>query len=506
MRFSGLLPLLGSFVLLSAPRSLASAKAPAPMDINADVVRMNLDKQTTEASGNARLTYGGITLNADQITADKTTGDVEAAGHLALVEEGRRLEGDRLTYNFVSDKGVLHHAHVREQGVIVTGDTIDFSPQAVVAHHASFTTCDKPNPDYSLDADEITLTAAQAAPGKQPQSGRLTMNHARVTYHGHRLFSLPRYSVTVGDIGRQGTSPFPTGSFDREDGPSAQVSYSLGASQKTTADFSYRYTSFRGIRGYLKLKRDAGPLHLQAGYIRREASTDRELRPDDFTTGLANVLVNREPEFRASLPNLPVFRSLALRTEFVRGSYSETEHFATKSRARADRTEISALLALKPYRITPKLSFSHAIGWREASYSTGTDFSVRFLRHRLEYMPTPSMRVALSYVERHGSGETPFLFDGVDIRSELLSEARYRLNPKWRLRIVNLYDLERHDSRDMILAATRTIHCLDYTVGWRKSRGTVFVGINLTPPAEGLGHDRAGASAPSDRISPFGEY
>jgi hypothetical protein len=35
----------------------------------------------------------------------------------------------------------------------------------------------------------------------------------------------------------------------------------------------------------------------------------------------------------------------------------------------------------------------------------------------------------------------------------------------------------------MIVEATRTAHCLEYTVGWRKDRGTFYVGFGLAPPA-----------------------
>jgi len=506
---SGLFSLLSlsCLLLISVPLTRAPADEVA-MDIQADEVHLNLDQETTQATGQARLTYRDVTLYADRILANRTTGDVEASGRLSLEQKGRRLEGDSLKYNFQSESGVLQNARVREQGVIIRGQSIEFSPQSLVARHAYFTTCDAPQPDYSLAADEISLTAAQAAPGKQPQSGRLTLDRARVVYHGRRLLALPRYSVAIGQIGQQGTSPFPATGFDREDGPYATISYSLGRpGNPTTLGFSYRYTTFRGIRGYAGLQRETGPLQLSAGYVRREASTDRDLQPDDFTTGLANVMVNREPEIRALAPSLPLRRSLSLRAELSAGSYSESEHFESDIRARANRVMVSALLAIAPHKIAPTLSLSHAIGWRESSYSTGQDFSIRFLRHSLEYTPSGPSRVALSYITRRGSGATPFLFDRVEVGRELLADVRFRLNPRWHVRFASLYDLERHDTRDMMLAVTRTIHCLDYTVGWRKARGALFVGVNITPPSgEGRHHDRTGATPPGNRVPSLGEH
>jgi hypothetical protein len=60
---------------------------------------------------------------------------------------------------------------------------------------------------------------------------------------------------------------------------------------------------------------------------------------------------------------------------------------------------------------------------------------------------------------------------------------------------------------DIILSATRTVHCLDYTVGWRKARGALFFGIGITPPSTGdREHERAGTLTQGDRMSALGGY
>jgi len=499
------LSLLGCLVLPGASQGRAAEAV--PVNVQADSVNLDLAQETTEATGHAQLIRGGIVLKADQITVNRRSGDVHASGHLFLEQKERRLEGDTLAYNFLSQKGTLQNARIREQGVIIRGESIDFSPLEVVAYHAYFTTCDKPKPDYSLSADKITLTAAQAAPGKQPQSGRLTFNRATVSYHGHRLFTQPHYSTTVGQIGQSSTSPFPSTGFDHDDGPYGALSYNLGRpGNPNTVAFSYRLTASRGVRGHLRLQRDVGRLQLSAAYVRREAVTDRELRPDDFTTGLADVMVNREPEVKAEMPALPAGHSLSLHTELTAGSYSETQISSVVPRARADRISASALLTRAPYKISRALSLSHAIGWRESAYSTGEDFSIRFVRHSLTYTPSGPAQVAFSYITRHWSGATPFLFDSIGVGREFLSDIRYRVSPIWRVRVVNLYDLGQHEMLDMIFSVTRTIHCLDYTVGWRKARGSFFFGINITPPSTGgKEHERTGTPTQGDRILPFGE-
>jgi lipopolysaccharide export system protein LptA len=494
-RIPGVIVALGLALLITPRLAAAPDRSDGmPTTVEADVVELDLAHQSTKATGHARLAHGSAALHADQIEADQSTGQVAASGGLALIQEGRRLEGESLTYNLHSQEGALRDARVQEQGVLIRGQAVEFSPLRVVAHNAYFTTCNLPQPDYTLAAESIILTAVhvsersqgpgQAEPGQRPESGRLTLDRAHVTYHGRRLLTLPRYSVSVGQLGEHGSSPFPASGFDREDGPYASISYSIGRPERpTTADLSYRYTSFRGIRGYLKLRQEMGPVELVAGYVRREVSTDRELQPDDFTTGLANVMVNRTPELRASLKDLAIGRSYHLRAELSHGWYSETEHFKADTRARADRLTVGGLLAINPYPVQRHLSLSHAVGWRRSIYSPGDELTIRFLRHSLDYRRDPDTRLSLSYVTRRGSGATPFLFDQIEVGRELLADLRFRLSSHWRLRFADLYDLERGETRDMMLAATRTVHCLDYTFGWRKARGSFFVGINLAPPA-----------------------
>ena len=479
--------LILGLVLLNASQCSAVAPPNSTILMQADAVTIDLDRQRTEATGEARLSSGDLSLRASEFVVDRLSGRVQAKGELALVQGGRCLEGDSLEYNLRTGEGVLTEARVAEQGIIVRGREVQFSPTEVIAHQAYFTTCDLPSPHYTLGADTISLTAAESVSGRPPRSGRLTLNHARIAYRGRRLFTLPRYSVTVGDLGKPGATPLPVTGFSRDDGPYASISYSLGGASSdrptTAADLNYRYTTLRGIRGFLRARQAIGSLELMAGYTRREDSSDRQLVTDELEAGLANVLVNRTPEYGVRLPGLPLGRSLSVRAEWLKGSYSERIPWEEETRARADRTSTSVWLQAGPYRVSRRVTLSHALGWRRASYSSGDRFTAESYRHRADLDLGPDLRLSLAHITRRGSGETPFLFDQPGPGQELLAEVQWQVNPGWRLRFTDLYDLERRVPRDMIVEATRTAHCLEYTIGWRKQRGAFFVGVGLAPPS-----------------------
>ncbi len=481
MRRLLLLHFLLELILLHALPAKAGPEARVAC-FDADVLEISLDEGCTKADGNASFSYGTLTLYADHVTADRSTGEVEARGDLEVTQGGRLLEGESLRYNLRTEEGVLTNARVAEQGVFVRGERIAFSASRIVAHNASFTTCDDPDPHYSFAAGTISLTAESAAPGRPPESGRLTLDHARVTYRNRRLFSLPRYSVSVGRLREPGGTPLPVTGFSREDGPYASISYTLGDPEDPTlGDLSYRYTTLRGIRGHVQLRRTFGPLELVGGYVRREDPSDRDLRADDPEASLADVLLNRDPEYGVRLADFPVGRAVRCSADWLSGSYTEWIAGEEEARARADRAASTVVLSVDPYPISGNVSFGHAFGLRRATYSPGGRYTVRLSRHSAELALSPRARLSLAYVARRSSGETPFLFDGRGPGRELLAELECQVTAQWGFRALDLYDIAGRRARDMVLEVTRTAHCLAYTVGWRKSRGRLYLRVGLAP-------------------------
>lgn len=470
-----------SLLVLSLPLP-AAASSTKDTRIEADAVHFDLDLQQTRAVGKASLSYGDFHLRADQLSADRATGDVQANGHLTLMQRGRRLSGDTLEYNYHAEEGVLTNARVHEQGVIIGGERVELSPGRVVATQAYFTTCDRAEPHYSLGADRISLTAEESAADGRPTSGRLTFERLRVNYGRRRLFTLPRYSLSVGELSDPDALPLPVTGINRDDGPYASISYHLGGSEEAAAaDIGYRYTTLRGIRGHLRARTRLGPLELGARYVRREDPADRELRPNDMEAVLADVLVNRTPEYGVFLPELRLTRQLVLSAEWLRGNYSERVPDEEEPRARGDRAATGVMISSVPYTVSPAVTLSHAVGWRRSIYSPGDRYTVRYYRHTVDLTPAGNMRLGLSYIVRRGSGETPFLFDRIEVGRELLRDLRWRFGPQWRCRVVDAIDLEARRTHDMMVSVTRTIHCLDYTLGWRQARRSVFFGVGIAP-------------------------
>jgi hypothetical protein len=468
----------------------ASPAPAAPLNasaiVQADTVEVHLDDETTHASGNARLTYRGLELCADDITADRVTGDVSARGDLRLIQGERVMFGESLSYNLNSGAGALRGARVVEQGVIITGAVIEVSPQEAVARNAQFTTCDRPDPHFAFAAERITLTAEEAPTGAAPRSGSLSLSKGRVMYRGRSVLPVPGYTVDVGDVGTDKGNPTPTFGFSGDDGPYLSIGYAFGSPNRPlTGDFSYRYTTSRGIRGHVRAWRATEPAELTIGYYRRQDPADSPIETDDLEASLANVLINREPEYGVVLPAWRMGRFFTLQGSWLAGAYTEYESDGIHELAQADRSSIVLLARSDAYRVSPSVRLSHGIGWRRSSYSSGDDLTAWLLRTTADMRLSPSIRLGVSHVRRRESGESPFLFDGVGPSRELIGDLAWTVNAAWRLRVVEYYDLENSETRDMILEVTRTAHCLEYTVGWRSERGMLYAGFGLAgPPAQ----------------------
>jgi lipopolysaccharide export system protein LptA len=475
--------LLGLILLGDLSRPALSS--PRTVQIEADLIDVDFDNPRAHAVGRARLCYGDIELEADQLTADRVSGRIDASGGVTIIQAGRALHGESLEYDLDSEEGALSDARALVDGLAIRGKRITFSPRTVEAHEASVTTCNQPDPHYSFGANRISLAADEPPRGRRPSSARLTLDRTRVTYRGRRLFTLPRYTVRVSEIGEPASTPLPITGFSRDDGPYAEVAYAFyDGGEGTSADFGYRYTTFRGVRGHLRARRRVGPAELLAQYVRREDAVDRELRIEDLEASLADVLVDRAPEYGLRLPYLEIGSSLHLRAEWLHGSYSERMESGGSTRFSADRSSISAILSVEPYIPMRGVTLSHALGWRRSDYSPGDQFRIRLLNHTAGVEISPRLHIEVSHITRRGSGGTPFLFDGLGPERELLSEFTWRATPGWRLHFVNLYDLDERATRDMILEVTRVAHCIEYTAGWRKKRGSFYIGLDLADLSE----------------------
>jgi LPS-assembly protein len=156
-----------------APASAASAAAPAlpggllpeQVDLQADVLRAELDGVTT-ATGKVSLQRGPLRLDADRVDYDRNKDLVTATGQVKLNSQGNELSGSQARLKLDTQEGEVESATYRFglTGAGGSAQRVHFvGANQISAVDATYTSCRRDDvlpPDWVLSADRLDLDLA----------------------------------------------------------------------------------------------------------------------------------------------------------------------------------------------------------------------------------------------------------------------------------------------------------------------------------------------------------
>lgn len=176
--------LLGAALILGAV--IASGQAPQPV---LDGENFTLDTATKEAvfTGNARLTYPGVLLTADEIRFNSGTHLATARGDLVLTVGTRRLVADEGTYNTESGHITARNLRVGEFPVYVTGASVEGTLDTLVFTNATVFFRERAAYSPALTATKLTYSKDRIVGAEGLGVGLL----------GRRFISLPRFEHSL---------------------------------------------------------------------------------------------------------------------------------------------------------------------------------------------------------------------------------------------------------------------------------------------------------------------
>jgi len=201
----------------------AAAQQAELVEIFAD--RQQRSKETYILRGNVELRYRGLTLRADEVTYNETSGEVEARGNVEFARENELVGASEGTYNLRTGRG--RFANVRgtvtvrprpQPDLLLSPNPFYFEAQWVerhpdgtyVAHHGWVTNCTPEHARWKLKAKRVDIR-----PGQRVTLHRSTFVLASVPilyapYFTHSLQERPRQSgfllPAVGNNSRKGAS------------------------------------------------------------------------------------------------------------------------------------------------------------------------------------------------------------------------------------------------------------------------------------------------------------
>ena len=438
--------------------------------ITAQELTYNLEQRSAHARGDAALTYEaeGVELRADTIDADLETGAVSAVGHVSVAQGQNRLSAAAVEYNLNDRTGSLQGARGEAQGVYFTAQSLRATPGQLVLTNGTFTTCDRPDPDYHVSAREVILR-----PGNRVISRKST-----VWFKGHRLIRLPTFDISLKRPQRV-TALSPVGGYSRRDGAFGGEHYTILTSANNSIDLDARYTTRRGIRAFGR-----GDLYPRWGRVTVAAAHRDDLIASDLglfapTEPVRDLTVDRLPEIVVASNAVPLAKWGVTTARVAAGNYLEYP-----TRARASRAVADLYVESLPIAAGAHVSFRPLAGVRGTWYDTHQHRSAVAYGFLADWKPDMDLALRVGFIQRSGSGSGPFAFDAIDILRELDLGLAARLSPGWRTEILARRDLRRGSFPAIDIAVIRVAHCLEYGVTWRKVGGEfgIRVGFAQTGP------------------------
>lgn len=166
-----LLILFACLTMLTPALSQAEDSNPPASDIVIKADRMSTDQldKTITATGNVQMTWVGISLTADRATYNPGTNMLNAAGNVVVKKGEDLLKGETLALNLETGMGELENAvvNVQQSNTLITGKkVIRNDDNTMKVSDTRVTTCELPDPSWTLAADELEVNLLGYAIGR----------------------------------------------------------------------------------------------------------------------------------------------------------------------------------------------------------------------------------------------------------------------------------------------------------------------------------------------------
>ena len=180
-------------------QNLASS-APRPTFARGDAIDGRQDRETT-LQGHAEIRRGSTVVRADRITLYEADDEVVAVGNVRIVRDGQVFTGPELQLKLDANEGFFR---TPDFVLPITGgrgraDRVDFLGRGELAlDNATYTTCKPDDPDWYLNAEQLTLDRAA-------EEGRASW--ATVYFKDMPILFAPFFDFPLGDDRRSGFLP-----------------------------------------------------------------------------------------------------------------------------------------------------------------------------------------------------------------------------------------------------------------------------------------------------------
>lgn len=434
----------GSFALAN------DNKTQEPITVTADELKYNETTGDVKANGKVQLEQQDKKLNTELLTGNIKTGDMKAKDESTFIDLQARLIGKEVVYNFKTKQGNMQSFSGKIQKEYVKGQQVTIEPQEYIVEKGYTTRCSLDDPDYKIVADKIEVF---------PDDNKLIAYNAKFMIGSMTLYSLPRYEATL-SRDNQDENPFPKVGYFNEDGfyVKQHLSHSIAPNVNLFADIGY-YTK----SGY---RPDFGIAYSPTEYSFKVIA-------GKYRDGDGNW-IKKMPEYNFALKPQRIGQSpVQYRFTAIYGKWIDS----TKESWHQD---YSLYFTRDTIILNPTLSLDLGAGIEKTFESYDRSQTTNY---RVDSTLTKKWSDRLTtYTGYHyrKTVDNLFSFNNDDLAKELDLGFSYKLDQKNVFSVSQSYDLEKDKTHDLDYTITHDMHCSQASVTYRAKREQWKFDITMT--------------------------
>ena len=473
---------LFSYLLAAALSLFVAGVAPAERvvtNFGADQVSYSFDRPQVALSGNAHLFSQAaadpsrfVRINADVIEGDISRGRFEMLGGVLIATPQGSMRGETASYNTLTAEFTLRRA-----GFMVPLTEPDEPPvcgfayaqevaragDVVYINRGRFTTCSRIDPHYSLQAERFRWN---------PETRQVVAYGGSIQLYGLKIPVFPKIPYTFGEGANRGPDllPFPT--YSSRDGLRLGWTFNIGnPMDDPRTEVHLRWRQLRPLQIASLTTQSLGPevlARLQLG-MRQDVRRDIDrIVPVDT---LPEVGVAGAWEFGGG--------DYLLEADLSAGHYTQRREGALPE-VSDDRARIQA-------RLTGNADGIYEPGqvwwWLDASqafYGGGDHYGALGVGLGGAVELTDWLDLNAEARQWATSGATPFVWDDVDVKTEIESNVQVNVGDLWRVRVGARHDLGGGELRAWDAELRRRAHCLTWKAGYSDVGDEFSIGAELS--------------------------
>ncbi len=435
----------------------------------------------TEVTGNVRiLAYTNdpdsprLAVAADTVSYDMRGQVLDAHGSIMMRTDQAAFRGQDLHFDLGADAMRLTQAAVSvdfpsEDGRTLRGyffgDEIKSEgPSQFVIVNGMVTPCDSPHrPDVGAGASRLVFNST---------TGKTTIYRGKLHLLGVPIPLLPKFSFKIG-LGAAGDEGFgfPIPGYSDYDGLYLPFQYEFtGPDNPWRGTIRARVATRSHFRGAVSLVRSEPQSDLGIHASRQDQMTD------DITRRLA---LSRLPELTYVRHFGPGSPESDWRTGISLGRFHERDSDPDTGVRSDQRISLWA-----DYLANPDQKRKGDGNWWGASltqnfYDRGTRFRDLSVEAGIAGQLADDLSASLAWTRHHVDGQSPFLFDDVDIVSEAYATLGWRISHRWAFHSDGRYDLRRSSLRDYGLELSRRSRYLTWSLGYDFSDKSMGLRVDI---------------------------